>query len=65
MLEANMKRPLLGEGVEDCRGPQTVACTVIQAGKLSPMGEANEETWGVGSAHSTLRAGEPSTWGRG
>jgi len=36
-----------------------------KVGTPSPMGEANEGNWGVGSAHITLRAGEPSAWGRG
>ena len=36
-----------------------------KVGTPSPMGEVNEGNWGVGTAHSALRAGEPSTWGRG
>ena len=33
--------------------------------EAKPKGEVIEVFREVGSAHSTLRAGEPSTWGRG
>jgi len=36
-----------------------------RVGMLSRNGEATDDIWGVGLFHSTLRAGEPSTWGRG
>ena len=36
-----------------------------RVGMLSRNGEATDDIWGVGLLHSTLRTGEPLTWGRG
>jgi hypothetical protein len=36
-----------------------------RVGMPSRNGEATDDIWGVRLLHSTLRAGEPSTWGRG
>ena len=37
----------------------------IRGREAKPKGEEAKVSWEVGSAHSTLRAGEPSAWGRG
>ncbi len=36
----------------------------LRVGKPSRNGEVTDDRWGVGLPHSTLRTGEPSTWGR-
>jgi len=78
--EANTKGSLGVRFRRVCRGPRTwhawrgasgtweapTAPVMKMAGRFiqseKRMADGGE---GVGSAHSTLRAGEPSTWGRG
>ena len=36
----------------------------MEVGPPSQLVNGANDLWGVGSGHSTLRAGKPSTWGR-
>ena len=68
-LSGGMSVACMERGVGDLGGPVgsdsavRICCCV---GKSERSEERMAEGWrGFGSTHSTLRAGEPSTWGRG
>ncbi|SET39121.1 hypothetical protein SAMN05216326_12436 [Nitrosomonas marina] len=46
--------------MRSCKGVGSLAGRAVNRN-----GETNDDAWGVGSADSALRMGEPCTWGSG
>jgi hypothetical protein len=68
-LPGGMGVACMERGVGDLGGPVGSGTTVMKScgvGKPGRSEERKADGWrGFGSIHSTLRAGEPFTWGRG
>ena len=68
-LSGGMGVACMERGVGDLGGPVGSNMAVVICDGVGKPGRSEERKadgrWGFGSTHSTLRAGEPSTWGRG